>query len=47
MEVISQAALSRRRNLITEEQLHDLREDGERLARMLSGLRSKILNAKR
>jgi four helix bundle protein len=44
MEVISQAHIARRQGLLPSEEFDELYRESERVARMLSGLRSSILN---
>ena len=43
MENVSEAAIAREQGFLSEEQLVELRTRAEKLARMLSGLRSSLL----
>ena len=47
MEVLSQTHLAKRRHFIQEKEMQDIHAQAERLARMLSGLRAKLLHEPR
>ncbi len=43
MEVVSQAVIARNEGFMADDRCHELSTDAEELARMLSGLRSRLL----
>ncbi len=44
MEVVSQAEIAHRQHILSEEARHQLNQQANELARMLSGLRAKLLS---
>ena len=46
METISEATIAQQQSMITPEQFCELRQQADKLARMLSGLRSSLLRPK-
>lgn len=42
MEVVSQAVVARKQAFLTDERFHEIYNEAEELARMLSGLRAKL-----
>ena len=46
METVSEATIAQQQSLITPEQFSELRQQADKLARMLSGLRSSLLRPK-
>jgi hypothetical protein len=43
MEIVSQTVIARRQTFLPEAGFHEIYKDAEEIARMLSGLRGKLL----